>query len=298
MELHTRPLHIPTVLYVDTPPLGARVLGKLTLLIALAAPLSATARQGAVAEPGSVRWIDLLTEDATAASAFYRDLFGWEMQRLESGTYLATHGGELIAGITQIGRTVPEITEATWLVGVVVENLSGSVATARRRGGNVLKDVTTAADLAHWAVIEDPQGGQLLLIDPIRLQPLSGEPGPGNLIWSELWTIDPAAASRFYSEVVGWETGNLEHPDGEYPVFRSAGEPRAGLVLIETERIETGWAPYIAVIDLQATLARARELGGQVLLEPSPEIYDGLVAVLADPTGVGFFIYQFPEEAQ
>jgi predicted enzyme related to lactoylglutathione lyase len=270
----------------------------LCFIIALAVPVSAAARQGAVGEPGSVRWFDLLTEDAAAASAFYGNLFGWEMQRIESGRYVATHDGELIAGISQIERTLPEITEATWLVGVVVVDLHASVAAARRLGGHILRDVTAGRGFANWAVIEDPHGGQLLLLDPVRLRSLSVEPGPGHLVWTELWTIDIAAASRFYSEVVGWERGDREHPDGEYPLFQSAGEPRAGLVPIETEEIETGWAPYIGVIDLQATLARARELGGQVLLDPSPEIYDGLVAAVADPTGVAFLIYQFPEEAQ
>lgn len=268
----------------------------LFLLIALGAALPAAALQGPVGEPGSVRWFDLLTEDAVSASAFYGALFGWEVRRQEPGRYLVIHEGELIAGISQIERTLPDISEATWLIGVVVEDLNASVAAARRLDAKILKDVTKAVNLADWAVIEDPQGGQLLLLHPVRLRDLGAEPGPGHLVWTELWTTDLEASSRFYTEVVGWERGDREHPDGAYSLFESAGEPRAGLVPIETDEIETGWAPYIGVDDLQETLARARELGGEVLLEPSPDFYDGLVAVLADPTGVGFLIYQFPED--
>lgn len=264
---------------------------------ALLAPLQAVSAQGTAGQAGSVRWFDLLTEDAAAASTFYRDLFDWELQLQSSGNYVVIHDGELIAGISQIERTLPEVDEATWLIGVVVEDLSASVAAARRRGGEVLQDVTMAEELANWAVVEDPQGGQLLLLDPIRLPPLVYEPGPGHLVWTELWTTDIEGASGFYSDVVGWDRGDMEHPDGAYPLFEVAGEPRAGLVPIETEEIDTGWAPFIGVIDLPETLARARELGGEVLLEPSPDIYDGLVAVVADPTGVGFLLYQFPEEA-
>ena len=269
---------------------------RVSLLIALLALPQSAAAQGAVAEPGYVGWFELLTEDATAASAFYRDLFDWELQRQESGNYLVIHDGELIAGISEIDRITQEIDETTWLVGVVVEDLHASVATARRLGGKVLRDVTTAEQLAHWAVVEDAQGGQILLLDPIRLRALGGEPGPGHLVWTELWTTDVEASSDFYTEVVGWDRANVEHPDGAYALFQSGRKPRAGLVPIDTEQLETGWAPYIGVIDLEATLARARELGGEVLLEPSPEIYDGLVAVLADPTGVGFLVYQFPED--
>ena len=267
------------------------------LLIVLAAPLPSAALQGPVGEPGSVRWFDLLTEDATAASAFYADLFGWDVQRQDEGRYIVTHDGELVAGINEISRTLGEVSEATWLVGVVVEDLQASVAAVRRLDGSVLRDVSTAEGLARWAAVEDPHGGQLLLLEPLRVRNLGEQPGPGHLVWTELWTTDVEAASRFYTEVIGWERGDRGHPDGEYPLFESAGEPRAGLVLIETDEIRTGWAPYIGVENLQATLARVRELGGAVLLEPSREIYDGLVAIVADPTGVGFLIYQFPEGA-
>ena len=282
---------------VATPPIGGRMFLRFCLFIALFAPVQSAVAQGAVGEPGSVRWFELLTEDATAAGAFYRDLFGWELQLRESGDYTVIHDGELIAGISQIERILPEVDETTWLVGVVVEDLHASVATARRLGGRVLRDVATAGELAHWAVVEDLQGGQILLLEPVQLRARGGEPGPGHLVWTELWTTDVEASSAFYTDVVGWDRASVEHPDGAYSMFRSGGKPRAGLVPIETDRLETGWAPYIGVIDLEATLTRARELGGKILLEPSPEIYDGLVAVLADPTGVGFLVYQFPEEA-
>ncbi len=61
--------------------------------------------------------------------------------------------------------------------------------------------------------------------------------------------------------------------------------------------MESGWAPYIGVADLEATLARARELGGDVLMEPAENIYEGRVAVLADPTGVSFLVIQLEEKA-
>ncbi len=261
----------------------------------LLTPLAAEAQQEASAsEPGAVRWFGLLTEDAAAARAFYTDLFGWQMERTSSGGYVAVHDGQPFAGITQIGRSVPEIDESTWLVGVVVSDLPESVATARRLGAQILRDVSRAEGFAQWAVIEDPQGAQVLLMVPER--PLGGVRAPGNWVWAELWTTDQEASSRFYSQVIGWETVELDRPDGAYPTFQSAGEARAGLVPIEKGEMETGWAPYIGVADLEATLARARELGGKVLLEPNQEIHGGRVAVLADPTGVAFLVIELEGE--
>ena len=264
--------------------------------LVLLMPLSALAQQGASSdEPGAVRWFGLLTEDAAAARAFYTDLFGWQIERTSSGASIAVHDGQPFAGITQIGRTTPEVNDSTWLVGVVVSDLRESVAAARRLGAQVLRDVSRAEGFAQWAVIEDPQGAQVLLMVPER--PLGGIQGPGNWVWAELWTTDLEASSRFYSQVIGWEYVELDRPDGAYPTFQSAGEARAGLVPIEKGELEPGWAPYIGVADLEATLARARELGGEVLLEPNEEIYQGRVAVLADPTGVSFLVIQLEEKA-
>jgi len=263
--------------------------------LGLMMPLAAEAQQEAFAnEPGAVRWFGLLTENAPAARAFYADLFGWQMERTSSGGYVAVHDGQPFAGITQIGRSVPEIDESTWLVGVVVSDLPESVATARRLGAQILQDVSRAEGFAQWAVIEDPQGAQVLLMVPER--PLGGVRAPGNWVWAELWTTDQEASSRFYSQVIGWETVELDRPDGAYPTFQSAGEDRAGLVPIKKGEIETEWAAYIGVADLEATLVLARELGGKVLLEPNEEIHGGRVAVLADPTGVAFLVIELEGE--
>jgi hypothetical protein len=35
-----------------------------------------------------------------------------------------------------------------------------------------------------------------------------------------------------------------------------------------------------------------------VIFEPEPEIDEGLVAAIADPTGVGFMVYQLPEKSR
>ncbi len=264
-------------------------------LVLLMPPAAGAQREAPADGPGTVRWFGLLTEDAAAARAFYVDLFGWQTERTSSGGYLAVHDGQPFAGITQIGRTTPEIDESTWLIGVVVSDLRASVATARRLGAQILRDVSHAEGFAQWAVIQDPQGAQVLLMVPER--PLGGGLVPGNWVWAELWTTDQEASSRFYSQVIGWEYVELDRPDGAYPTFQSAGESRAGLVPIEKGEMETGWAPYIGVADLEATLARARELGGEVLWEPAENIYEGRLAILADPTGVSFLVIQLEEEA-
>ena len=58
------------------------------------------------------------------------------------------------------------------------------------------------------------------------------------------------------------------------------------------------WAPYIGVRDLAATVARTTELGGRVVLEPSPELAGGRVALIEDPANAMIFIAQLPPDEE
>ena len=50
------------------------------------------------------------------------------------------------------------------------------------------------------------------------------------------------------------------------------------------------WLPFVRVKNVSESVAQAKQLGGKVLMEPKPELFDGKVAVIADPTGaaIGF----------
>jgi predicted enzyme related to lactoylglutathione lyase len=238
----------------------------------------------------------LLTEDAAAAVAFYTSLFDWTVEDSPTGSSVVIHQGRPIAGISQIEDRLPDVDESIWLVGVTVEDLEGAVAAARRQGAAIHRDVERVEGYARYAVIEDPQGALVLLLDPER--ELGGSEGSGSWVWAELWSDDLEGSAAFYADVVGYERGETERPRGAYTVFSSAGEPRAGLVEFESREIEPAWAPYIGVADLAATIVQAGELGGRVLLEPDAELAEGRVALLADPTGAGFFVYELAEDAR
>ena len=235
--------------------------------------------------PGDVPWFGLLTTDAVAAVSFYGDLFGWELAEMSAGRYVISHDGALLGGITRIDSA----DEATWITGVVVDSLDDSLEATQLRGGRVLVSASEAPGLGRWAVIEDPEGAQILLIVPERQ--MGGLDAPGHWVWSELWTSAPEAAAGFYADVVGWEASTVDNLGGEYQAFLSGGRPRAGIVPIVRGDMEPGWAPYVAVADLDETLERAVALGGTVVFPPTDDVYQGRVAVIGDPTGVSFLAF-------
>jgi predicted enzyme related to lactoylglutathione lyase len=262
----------------------------LLVLAAVAVAICGALTPAAFADSvGKLVWVELITEDAATATSFYEKLLDWKIEEREKDRYTVFVGDKPIASISQIDDKLEE-EEAQWLVGLEVENLSESLAAARRLGATIHIDASHKEGFAKYSIIEDPEGAPVVLLDPD--QALGGERAAGNWVWAELWTDDMSTAGKFYSEVVGYERSETDVAGQPYPLFEIDGEPRAGIYEIENKAVDPIWAPYLAVEDVAATAKKAKSLGGRVLLEPNPDIRGGRVALLADPSGGAFFIYQ------
>jgi predicted enzyme related to lactoylglutathione lyase len=107
----------------------------------------------------------------------------------------------------------------------------------------------------------------------------------GTPCWTELVTPDPAGAAVFYGALLGWSA-----VDGA-PEFRRDGLAVAGLRAGEAGR-QAGWLGYVATDDLAAAVARAEEAGGGVPVPPYEVPGRGRAALLTDPTGGTFGLWQ------
>ena len=146
--------------------------------------------------------------------------------------------------------------------------------------------------LAHIAQIA--QIAQLLVatpgfpaFDPQYERPLFGALADG----TAALPADVAAARKFYTDVVGWETEDQGGPH-HYVVFKENGVGRAGLMAIppDAKGMPPAWTGYIAVDDVDAATAKLKREGGTVIKEPQD--IPGIIrfAVVADPQGAGFLI--------
>jgi predicted enzyme related to lactoylglutathione lyase len=122
---------------------------------------------------------------------------------------------------------------------------------------------------------------------------------PGTFCWLELHAHDPQAAQRFYSAFFGWTPEETRIGPGEndvYTVYRLDGQPAAASVAMMAEQRSQGmppsWLSYIAVEDADAAAARARELGGTVLMGPFDAMELGRMAIVQDPAGAVFAVWQ------
>ncbi|MFD8275297.1 VOC family protein [Streptomyces flaveolus] len=108
--------------------------------------------------------------------------------------------------------------------------------------------------------------------------------------WVDAQLSDVRAGKRFYGELFGWtfdETG-----PGASVWARLDGEPVAALVPKTDGRMPTVWTVYFAARDAAALTARIREAGGQVVTPPRPVDGLGTTALVADPQGAVFALWQ------
>jgi predicted enzyme related to lactoylglutathione lyase len=272
---------------------GPSIVVQVAVLIALAvAAQPAFAQRGAPA-PGTFLGAVLLTDDAPAASAFYAGLFGWDMEQAKDGGFSVNHKGRVIAGISPLDPKSSEAEESVWLVGLAVNDLEQSLRSAGENNARVYEKAERVGDYGHFAVIADRQKAPVMLIEPGK-KPIGGERDAGSFVWAELWTDDVEDAVAFYTEVIGVEHRSDDRGGQLYDVLASQGKPRAGIVKIpvELEKVEPGWAPYVAVDDLGATLAEVKMLGGRVIFSQTEHPAQATVALIMDPSGAVLFLYQ------
>ena len=104
-------------------------------------------------------------------------------------------------------------------------------------------------------------------------------------MWTELVANDPEAAARFYQSVFGYEPRTMNRRGGKYTLLTAQGKERAGILRNPTERWDPLWLTYFAVDDPSAAVARAEALGGKIILSVSPEVREGTMGIVADPSG-------------
>lgn len=108
--------------------------------------------------------------------------------------------------------------------------------------------------------------------------------------WFEHVSGDPARAQGFYGELFGWTTVQVPVGDTPYAMIHH-GERRIG-GYFAMPGAPTGWLPYLQVAEVRAAVARVRELGGRIVRDVHPAGALGQLAIVEDPQGAAFALWQ------
>jgi predicted enzyme related to lactoylglutathione lyase len=117
----------------------------------------------------------------------------------------------------------------------------------------------------------------------------------GSFSWVELATTNQNAAKNFYTSLFGWSINEFPiGPGGVYTIFRLQDRDAAAAYTLQAELkgVPPHWNLYITVDNADQTAAKAAELGGKIL-QPAFDVMDaGRMAVVQDPTGANFMVWQ------
>ena len=244
-------------------------------------------------EPGTPSWVDLGTSDPDASRAFYGELFGWTADEPgpveETGGYaMFRKDGRLVAGV---GPLRSEGQPVAWSTYISTDDLDGLTERAKAAGATVMVEPMQVMDAGRLAFFMHGAGGVIGAWEPGRHKGAELVNEPGSLTWNELHTRDIAGAKAFGEAVFGWTAAEWDMGTGVYMIFNVGENGVAGATDVPPgvpEGIPPHWMTIFAVDDADAAVAKVRELGGSVMMEPMDAEGVGRFAIVADPQGAMF----------
>ena len=119
----------------------------------------------------------------------------------------------------------------------------------------------------------------------------------GTFSWPELASKNTNDAKKFYSALFGWTYDDQDMGEnGVYSMILSKGAPVGAMYTQQKEELANGvpphWNSYVTVENVDASAAKVKQLGGQLMMEPF-DVFDlGRMVAVRDPQGAAFCLWQ------
>jgi hypothetical protein len=249
--------------------------------------------------PGSFCWIELATTDQAAAKTFYSSLFGWAPNDFPMGpddlyTIFKLEDRDAAAGYTLRQNDRAAGVPPHWMLYIQVESADDAAASAEKLGAKILAPPFDVMTVGRMSVVQDPTGAIFAAWQSKGHSGIGIAGVPGTFCWADLNTPDPARAKEFYSAWLGWKIEAGEHDTSGYMHIQN-GEAMIGGIpptKFRNPNAPPHWMIYFQVADVDATVAKAKELGGKAYMEPTSMEGVGRLAVVADPQGAAFAVFK------
>jgi uncharacterized protein len=247
--------------------------------------------------PGKFVWADLVTDDVPTALNFYRGLFGWRFSDL-GGYFIGTNEERPMCGVFQHPRPKDKPGQPRWFGYISVSNVEKAAKAVSKAGGRTVAPLKKFPKRGEQAVFADAEGALFGVVKSNAGDPEDFKAAPGDWIWIQLLSRDGRKAAEFYRTIAGYEivenTANNKLSDY---VLTSEGYARATVRTIPKERQEVvpTWLPFVRVKNVSQSVEEAKQYGGKVLIEPKPDMLEGKVAVVADPTGAAIGLLEWSD---
>ena len=235
--------------------------------------------------PGKLIWGDLFSSKPDVSKRFYMRMFGWKATDLRLGEQEVSVfmlGERPIAGMVRRDRVVGDTADSRWVPYFSTKNVRALSRKITRAGGKSLVEPRRLDKRGVHAVFQDSEGAIFGLLDSASGDPPDYLADPGEWIWAQLLTRRVEPTLDFY-RAFGTESAEGPKIEGRESYYLvSEGFARAGVSLAGEGAGSSGWLPFVRVESVTEAMARARRLGGKVVLKAEA---DSGAAVIEDPAG-------------
>jgi predicted enzyme related to lactoylglutathione lyase len=250
---------------------------------------------------GKVIFVELVTPNLASTEKFYLGLFGWGFQNVQANGLeyaFASINGHLVAELVQKPLPPSAQRRPAWLGFIAVRDVDNTDRNALTNGAKVLFGPKDFPGRGREAVLSDPQGAVFAVMASSSGDPPDVMPLPGEWIWSALITSDPDADAAFYQKIFDYDVFDVsDDATSKHFMLASDNYARASANTLPSDRPSEHphWLNFVRVNDTAAMSARVVTLGGRVLVEPRIDRHGGKIAVVADPHGAIFGLFEWPE---
>jgi predicted enzyme related to lactoylglutathione lyase len=188
-----------------------------------------------------------------------------------------------------------------WIVAMSVADIDAAVARFAAAGSEIVTSPTDLQRRGRLAVVRDPEGALLALLQTRDGDPADSEPEIDGFLWDELWTTDIDKATELYGSVAGlqadeWDVDQDQTSNITYRLLKSGEKPRVGIMPNPLEGLSPVWVSYLRVNSPADVAAKVDVLGGRIIVEAQARQLGGEVAFVAGPSGAGIALQTWPLE--
>jgi predicted enzyme related to lactoylglutathione lyase len=244
--------------------------------------------------PGVCCWTELRTTNVARATEFYGDLFGWSAREIvvaptnESYTIVGV-GGLALAAVCPRDAGQSSGARDYWRFYAALKGRARASSLDGRAVRPSVKREPSITRAGRWASPEHPLGA---IFAATRAASQFGDEGAlqSAVMWIDLGGDAAPESAAFFRAFFDLAD---EDPGGRLLLNQGAMSAATGLLMLggSSSRLPP-WSVGFAVTDCDATLRRARTLGGQVAAPAEMVENVGRAAAVVDPQGAVFVCWE------